>query len=84
MQRRRASYDGRCRQRAEVAAVQTVGIGRVEQQQFARAKRAAALPDGQRTAEAVVHEGDGDRPRIDAQLIADPADALLGLCRDML
>src|SRR3546814_15413100 len=63
----------RSRQRPEIAPVQAVGMIGIEQQQLAGRERAATLPSGQRTAVSVTDQGDGNRPSINADIRADPA-----------
>ena len=54
----------------------------IEQQQLAGRERAATLPRGQRAADPVADQGDGNRTPIDADRRADPANALPRLGRE--
>src|SRR3546814_13980443 len=82
--RDRTAEHGRGRQRPEIAPVQAVGMIGIEQQQLAGRERAATLPSGQRTAVSVTDQGDGNRPSINADIRAAPANALSRLGGDML
>jgi hypothetical protein len=53
---KRSGGDGRDAQRAEVAAIETVGDSDIHEEDFILGERAAALPNGQRAITAIAFE----------------------------
>lgn len=75
-ERDRAADDGSSGERAEIAAVETVGNARIQQQDLVFADHPAAPPDRQIAASAVAGERGGGRDAVDGDSAADTANLL--------
>jgi hypothetical protein len=82
-QRNRTGEDRGDGKRPEIAAVETVGDGRVHQEDLARRKRVAAAPAWQRPAEMIAVLRGADIDMIDADGVVGPADRLSAQCHDV-
>ncbi len=80
-ERCRAANDRRHRQRAEIAAVEAVGLRGIHQEDLARPERAAARPNGQQTAAMVVRERRSDEGAVDGNAEVLAADSLVRRAR---
>jgi hypothetical protein len=75
-QRDRAADDRGEGEWAKVAAVEAVRDGRVHEEDFTRAKRPTAAPNGKRTFQMIADAGIADSGAIDGHGAADAADRL--------